>query len=469
MLTLNMAEVVVPIFGIVFAAGLFFVLAAVGLTFFHQSRNLRGASAARFHILENLEDGIILLDVKGRILDINRKARHYVGLWGEGIFGKPIEELIEDWPNLKQIGHMQEKFRFDHNIRNAQQSHILEFIVESTKDRDGNDVGGLVVLRDISERKEIESTLQLQSFALKAAANAIVITNVRGSIEWVNPAFTQLTGYTPEEVLGANPRILKSSRTTSEQYADLWKTILDGKVWHGELVNRRKDESEYIEEMTIAPMLGDEGHITHFIAVKQDITQRRQAEEALIKAHQRLKIQFAEINALKEKLREQAIRDSLTGLFNRRYLQETLKRELSRARRDQVPVSIVMMDIDYFKQVNDSYGHAAGDSMLQDLGEMLRALTREGDVACRYGGEEFIAVMPGAPLSVGVERAELIRREFEFLKVKVADFKLHPTLSLGVAAFPEHASTVDELLAAADRALYLSKQNGRNQVQIYKD
>jgi diguanylate cyclase (GGDEF)-like protein/PAS domain S-box-containing protein len=381
-----MAEMVFPIFGFVLAAGLFFILAAVGLSFFHQSRKNRGASVTRFDILENLEDGINLLDVKGR-----------------------------------------------------------------------------------SKRKEIESTLQLQSFALNAAANAIVITNVGGSIEWVNPAFTRLTGYTPEEVLGANPRILKSSRTTSEQYADLWRTILDGKVWHGELVNRRKDESEYIEEMTISPMLGDDGHISHFIAIKQDITQRRQAEEALIKAHQRLKIQFAEINALKEKLREQAIRDPLTGLFNRRYLQETLKRELSRARRDQVPVSIVMMDIDYFKQVNDSYGHAAGDSMLQDLGEMLRALTREGDVACRFGGEEFIAVMPGAPLSVGVERAELIRREFEFLKVKVADFKLHPTLSLGVAAFPEHASTVDELLAAADRALYLSKQNGRNQVQIYKD
>lgn len=583
-----------PTISLFLAVSLLVVLAVVGISNVRRPSKNSSSLNHRYQILETLDDGIILLDLDGRVLDINQKARQMTGLLGKVVTGYPVVNLIENWPNLEEKANSRERIRFNHTLLHGQASHSIQFIIEPLQAENGILVGNLVTMRDnserqkveqnllahrllldsvmntssaliyvksldgrytmgnhqwaaqlnttissaigktdqelhsaetaiqlrandlavikagkpmdfeeivedpqgnrliylstkfplfdvsgklyatagistnITERKEIESALQLQSFALNAAANAIVITNIQGSIEWVNPAFTKLTGYTAAEVIGANPRILKSNRTTPDQYAELWKTILDGKVWQGELINRRKDETEYIEEMTIAPMLGQDGHITHFIAVKQDITERRQAEEALIEAHQRLKVQFAEINALKEKLREQAIRDPLTGLFNRRYLQETLKRELARARRDRTPISIVMLDIDLFKQVNDSYGHAAGDLMLQDLGEMLRNITREGDVACRYGGEEFIAVMPGAPLAIGVERAELIRHEFEFLKVRIKNFKLHPTLSIGVAAYPDHADSMDELLSAADQALYLSKQNGRNQVQTFK-
>ena len=193
---------------------------------------------------------------------------------------------------------------------------------------------------------------------------------------------------------------------------------------------------------------------------------RYRAETELRRANERLQAQLAEIQALQAQLREQAIRDALTGLFNRRYLEETLERELLRARRAAAAISLVMLDIDHFKKLNDTYGHKAGDVMLQKLGEMLRAHTRGGDVACRYGGEEFVVVLPGASLEVAHQRAEQWRLTFEAVRVPYGKHELRSTLSLGVAVFPQHGSTSDEVLRMADTALYMAKTEGRNRVVV---
>ena len=168
-------------------------------------------------------------------------------------------------------------------------------------------------------------------------------------------------------------------------------------------------------------------------------------------------------------LREQAVRDSLTGLFNRRYLQETLEREIARARRDDSPVSIIAMDVDFFKQINDTYGHRAGDLWLHALGNLLRKVVRQEDIACRSGGEEFVIVMPSASLEIAHQRAELIRSSVEALHVFDGNRDLHTNISMGVASFPQHGSNSDELLIRADRALYRAKDNGRNQVIVYEE
>jgi diguanylate cyclase (GGDEF)-like protein len=205
-----------------------------------------------------------------------------------------------------------------------------------------------------------------------------------------------------------------------------------------------------------------------FEEAQKELEQRRDAQAALEKANELLQAQISQIETLQVELREQAIRDPLTGLFNRRYLKDTLEREISRATREGLPIGIMIMDIDEFKNVNDLYGHNAGDKMLQAMGELLKVNIRAGDIVCRYGGEEFVIVMPGASLGVAYERAELLRQKFEQMLVPYEGEQLHATISLGVAAFPIHGTNGEDALIRADRALYQAKQAGRNRVIPYR-
>ena len=204
-----------------------------------------------------------------------------------------------------------------------------------------------------------------------------------------------------------------------------------------------------------------------FESAQKELEQRRDAQSALEKANEQLQAQIRRIEELQVELREQAVRDPLTGLFNRRYLKDTLDREVSRAKRENLPIGIIIMDIDEFKDVNDRYGHNAGDMMLKEMGNLLKASIRIEDFVCRYGGEEFVIVMPGATLGVAFERAELIRRKFEQMYVQYENEQLHATISLGVAAYPIHGTDGEDALIRADRALYQAKQAGRNRVIPY--
>jgi diguanylate cyclase (GGDEF)-like protein len=205
-----------------------------------------------------------------------------------------------------------------------------------------------------------------------------------------------------------------------------------------------------------------------FAKAQEELEQRRETQTALEKTNERLEATIRQNEALQVKLREQAVRDPLTGLFNRRYLKETLDREISRARREDLTIGIMIMDIDEFKNVNDMFGHSAGDLMLQAMGDLLRVNTRAEDIVCRYGGEEFVIVMPGASLQIAYERAELIRVKFEQMWVPYDGELLHATISLGVAAYPIHGTDGEDALIRADRALYQAKEDGRNRVVVYR-
>jgi diguanylate cyclase (GGDEF)-like protein len=192
-----------------------------------------------------------------------------------------------------------------------------------------------------------------------------------------------------------------------------------------------------------------------------------QGELALLAANEALRAQLAEIDKLHNQLREQANRDSLTGLWNRRYLDSTLERELSRCKREGRPLALLMMDLDHFKQVNDTYGHAGGDEVLKQLGALLATHARAEDVPCRYGGEEFTLLLPNMPLDAAVERAEMLRTTFAAMKIRFGDFQITTTLSVGLAVYPEHGKLSDELTQRADRALYRAKVEGRNRVIVF--
>ncbi len=173
---------------------------------------------------------------------------------------------------------------------------------------------------------------------------------------------------------------------------------------------------------------------------------------------------------LREGLRDQSVRDVLTGLNNRRYLLETARRELLRAERGKHPVSVVTIDVDHFKAFNDNHGHDAGDTVLRHVGEILRALFTDEAVPCRFGGEEFVVLLPGATIEDAVARAEELRARIEALTIRYADGQLpRVTISAGVAAFPEAGSNLMDMLKLADAALYRAKQNGRNRVERASD
>ena len=220
---------------------------------------------------------------------------------------------------------------------------------------------------------------------------------------------------------------------------------------------------------TAKPVLSTDGKVASVICISKEITERKRMEEELRQANEQLSRQLAEIEALHVTLREQAIRDPLTGLYNLRFLNESMKREIAQAIRENNSLSVVLMDIDHFKDFNDTYGHKAGDEVLQALGKMLSTQTRAGDIACRYGGEEFMVIMPSAHTEEAFKRAEQWRELFESTQIDNKGELLSATVSAGVATFPDHGSTGDDIWRAADNALYEAKSAGRNCVIVYKN
>jgi len=190
--------------------------------------------------------------------------------------------------------------------------------------------------------------------------------------------------------------------------------------------------------------------------------------------HQRLAVTVADQLGLaianlklRETLRNQSIRDALTGLFNRRYMEETLERELARAERGRRPLTVIMLDLDHFKQFNDTYGHEAGDMLLREAGRIMRTIIRRSDLACRYGGEEFVLILPDAPLEIGLTCLERLRTGVRELAVPIRGQTASAiTLSAGIATYPEHGVDSGSLLQASDRALYRAKHEGRDRICI---
>lgn len=197
---------------------------------------------------------------------------------------------------------------------------------------------------------------------------------------------------------------------------------------------------------------------------RREITERRQAQENLQQSNEELQVQLTRVESLQSELREQAVRDPLTGLHNRRFLDEVFRQHLIRVRRNTSSLAVMMLDIDHFKTFNDTYGHKAGDQMLIMLGHLLRQYTRQSDVACRYGGEEFVILLLDAPLDIATRRAEEIRLSFEASSIEFEGTRLQTTISIGLVVYPEHGNSPEELLIQADQAMYAAKSNGRNQV-----
>jgi len=333
--------------------------------------------------------------------------------------------------------------------------------------------------REIRIRQGVEAALrksQLRYRRLAEQSKDVIWTLDLSSMRftYVSAAVEAMRGFTPQEVM-AQPL---AAALTEPSYATMIALLQEHlrRLGEGdttamsaiaEVEQPHKNGSIVSSEVVASFLLDDEGRPNSILGISRDNSERRASEAQLRAANESLRSQLQEIEQLQVALREQAIRDSLTGCFNRRYLDETLERELSRARREGYPLALVILDLDHFKQINDTYGHQAGDAALKELANQLRSDIRHEDVLCRYGGEEFVILMPRMPLAIAAERAERWRRAIGEIRVRFGSFELAFTTSAGVAAYPDHARMPDDLMQAADQALYVAKNEGRNRVVVY--
>lgn len=292
----------------------------------------------------------------------------------------------------------------------------------------------------------LESALQqewlsLLDTALAGVDNSVFMTDANAVILWSNRAFAQLSGYASEEILGKTPQLFKSGGQDADFYQNFWQTIKSGGTWHGDIVNARRDGSRYAVSQTVTPLLDANREVSHYVAILEDITQRKAAEERVQHA-----AQF----------------DLLTDLPNRSLFFDRLGQTLVLARRDNLSGALLFLDLDHFKEVNDQRGHAAGDALLIAVAKRLREQVRESDTVARLGGDEFTVILPSLH-----DRHDAVRVADNILGAitqpfLIADKEVTIGVSIGIALFPEFGDTVGHLLNAADNAMYLAKNAGRN-------
>jgi diguanylate cyclase (GGDEF)-like protein/PAS domain S-box-containing protein len=298
-----------------------------------------------------------------------------------------------------------------------------------------------------------------RSQLIETMQDGILVLDAQNRIVDINPAMEKLIKGKALSYLGKNAyEVLQPWMEKTDLLADK-PEIHSEKTVH-------LDSSHYLD-VRVTPLYDKNQLVNGRLMVFRDITERKQVEKRLRQANDKLQGQLIEIGLLQSKLREQAIRDPLTNLFNRRYLEETLDRELSRAAREGYLVCLIMMDIDHFKRVNDTYGHEAGDLVLKAISEALSEHSRRGDFACRFGGEEFVVVMPNISLETAYERAESLRQSLTLLRVPYEYYSLSVTISMGIACYPENGQTREAILRAADQAMYGAKEAGRDHILSY--
>jgi diguanylate cyclase (GGDEF)-like protein/PAS domain S-box-containing protein len=302
------------------------------------------------------------------------------------------------------------------------------------------------LIQEIEKRDLAEGQQRLFTEVFKNALEGISITDAQGNIIAVNQAFTKITGYTQEEALGRNPRILKSDRHEPAFYEEMWRRITTEGIWEGEIWNRRKNGEAYPEILSISAIRNSKGKTTHYVAVFHDISEMKSQQEAI---------------------EHQAFHDALTGLPNRYLAQDRLDMALKHARRKRDRVAVFFLDMDNFKFVNDSLGHTAGDQLLQKFGLRLLEQVRDEDTVARLGGDEFLVIAQN--IQSEPEVLDLADRLIEGMQsaFEIDKTELRVTFSLGITNYPEDGGDSQTLIKNADVAMYEAKAKGKNKYAVF--
>ncbi|NDU92067.1 MAG: PAS domain S-box protein, partial [Ferrovum sp.] len=332
------------------------------------------------------------------------------------------------------------------NYRKDGSMYWSRFQIAPVQGQEGRTTHFVGIINDITQRKVSDDYLKLGSLVFLHADESIFITDPKGSIIEVNPAFMRTTGYSREEVLGRNPSILQSGRHDQVFFAELWKSVLNQGHWSGEIWNRRKNGEIYPDKLTISAVRNDEGETLSYVCLSSDIS--------LLKAQQ-------------SELELMALHDALTGLPNRTLLNDRLNMALAEVGRSGGKMAVCFIDLDDFKPVNDTYGHEAGDLLLIETAQRMTAILRATDTVARLGGDEFVLIL--SEIQSEKEFPGMLARIMDAIArpYTIGEMTVSISASIGVTLYPDDNADADTLLRHADQAMYLAKEEGRNRYHIF--
>ncbi|OJX78240.1 EAL domain-containing protein [Magnetospirillum sp. 64-120] len=414
-------------------------------------------SESRFKALfANAGVGVVLTDADGRVVEVNPAFLSMVGYQADELRGgllrditHPEDQGLNEGLRGEVLAGTRDGFQLTKRYV-AKDGRVVwaKLNCKVMHETDGDQPYTVTVIEDITERKRLEDNMRLAATVYENSGDGLFVTDANNHIVHVNPAFTQITGYQPAEVIGKNPRILASGRHDREFFAQLWGSLLENGKWQGEVWDRRKDGEMFAGWQNIAVVRDADGKLQNFVAVLSDITSRKQMEERLSYA---------------------ANHDPLTKLPNRTLFHERLNRAIARAQRNHQLVALLFIDLDRFKQVNDTMGHLAGDMLLQQVAERLSGCIRQGDTVARLSGDEFTIILEDVqdPRDAAVVAHKVLRVMFE--PVQLSAGEAHISSSIGVALYPTDAGDPNTLLKLADAAMYRAKNLGRNGCQFHSE
>lgn len=420
----------------------------------HKTREL-GESEEKFRVTFNQAPvGIAHVAVDGRLLLINRRLCEMLGFQENELIKYSFQDLC--LPENRDSHHRELKKSIEEKLEYHafeiplvhKDSHVIwtRLTISPMNDASGVPKYFIHIVEDITERKDFEDNLRLSATVFEGSTEAIIITDAEANTLRVNSAFTAMTGYSDHEVVGKNPRLLKSGNHHEEFYKAMWTTLNSTGQWQGEIWNRRKNGDIFPAWLTLCAVRNSEGKITNYVGISRDITLRKEAEE---------------------RLSYQASHDALTGLPNRARFHDRLTHTLARASRERHEFAILFLDLDRFKVINDTLGHTVGDFLLQGVTKRLLTGTRESDTLARWGGDEFIILLEKIP---GAEDAAIAaRRVLDVLAepFHVQGHEVFVSGSIGISVYPKDGEDVQALLRSADIAMYRAKDSGKNDYQFY--
>ncbi len=412
-----------------------------------------GAELTLATIIEGLPCLFYVIDANGRLMLWNPQLTEAVELDEADMARVEVATFFAPEDRARTVAHISDTFTFGHSMHEAtivgRRGRRTPYLFQCARMQINGQPCIFGTGSDISDRLAAEARLKVTERAMSACVNAIVITRHEGErnlIEYVNPAFTKITGYSLEEALGRDPGFMRAGRLDQEERARIGAAIRGGQSVRTVLRNTRRNGEIFWNNLRIDPVMGADGKVTHYVGVIDDITEARQNEE---------------------QLRHLATHDPLTGLPNRATLHDRLQSSIERALRDRDCVAVVYLDLDNFKAINDTFGHAAGDVVLKMVADRLASSVRAGDTVSRIGGDEFVAVINDCQ---GVDHmGELVKRIHHnaIEPILISGREVLPGVSIGVSLFPHDGGDSAAILRAADAAMYRAKATGKNQFKFY--
>lgn len=398
-------------------------------------------------LLRAIPDLMFELDQQGRHVRVHSQHPAELQALQEWVLGRTLEECLPaaSAATLREAMQQSDEGGSSRHVQisvEVPQRGLRDYEVQISKvpldDQSGTRF--MMLARDITDRLREQAQLRQLRLAVEQSPSPIMITDLSSRIEYVNQAFSRFSGYRPQEVIGHDPSMLKSGQTPPEVYQQMWQQLLAGNLWRGEFINRRKDGTYYHEAALVTPITDENGRPTHYLAIKEDITQRKRDQE---------------------RIEHLAHYDALTGLPNRTLFRSHFDKALSMARRHGHGLGLMFIDLDHFKNINDSLGHRYGDLLLMAVTARLFDLLREEDSLSRQGGDEFMLLLPCCDANSAAHMAERLIHALE-QPFTVEGHQLRVSASVGIALFPEDGEGFDELAQHADAAMYRAKHAGRH-------